>query len=476
MSRLDFYRTYYRATYPATLAMSREGIRADREALAKRYDELCAELDRLRAILRERAGEDIFGAKGSVSPPKLKKFFFETLGCTPIWKNTKTKEGTKKKQSTDENAVRTIRKRNAKRPEVVEACDMILAFRYADARKKFCKPSVVDKDGRIRGSYYFNTPTLRFGSKKNPLDSGHNMQNPPREERGHFLPDKGHIFISRDLSQAESRIVFMLTGDEDLIWRARATPTEYDDHIDVAMCLIKILHREGIIPSPHFEDLSEKDKKLLRFFGKMTNHGSNYGETGMMVSITMLELGYVVAPAICQEMIDAKMDARPAIKDVFQRGVRRLIVSDKRLENPLGHYLNFEHVRLDTRAFRQGYMFIPQSTVPMLMNTLGMVPLYNAIEERGWRARIRNQIHDDLLVSVHPDDAWEVASFLGKSLVKEIDYPDLTIHRTPRPMAIPSTLKIGLSWGKCHEWKDEPSQREFERVVEGMLSNGTDPR
>lgn len=470
-TRLDFYRQHYRATYQPTLAMSREGIRCNRKRLQARYDELCQQVEELRVKLTKQAGEDIFGKLGSISPVKAKKFFFETLGCTPTWKRVKTKQGHVSKTSVDENAVRTIRRRNLKRPEVVQACDDILLFRYADARKKFCKPEVVDKDGRIRASYYFNTLSLRFGSKKNPLDSGHNLQNPPREERSHFLPDRGHVFISRDLSQAESRIVYMLTGDDDLIWRARATPTEYDDHIDVAKSIIGILFREGLVPSPKFSQLDDKQKKLLRFFGKTANHSSNYAGTGKMMSISLLELGYVLSPEICQEMIDAKMDARPAIKDVFQRGIRRLITTEKVLRNPLGHRLDFTLAHKDGHCWRQGYMFIPQSTVPMIMNQWGMVPLYHEIREQGWRAKIRNQIHDDLLVSVHPEDAWDVAQFLGASLVREVQYPDLTIHRTPRSMAIPSTLKLGLSWGAATEWKADPSRKQFERVLEGLLSN-----
>jgi DNA polymerase I-like protein with 3'-5' exonuclease and polymerase domains len=471
MNRLQFYQQHYADTYLPTLHMSREGIRCDRAKLQARYDELNQTLDALREKLRQQAGEDLFGKKGSISGVKARKFFFETLGCTPIWKNVKTKSGKQLKLSVDENAVRTIRRRNKKRPEVVQACDDILAFRFADARKKFCKPEVVDKDGRIRGSYYFNTLTLRFGSKKNPMDTGHNMQNCPRGERGHFLPDKGHVFLKRDLSQAESRMVYMLTGDEDLIAKARALPTEYDDHIEIALCIIGILYREGIVDSPRYEDLPVPQQKLLRFFGKMTNHGSNYGETGMMVSIALLELGYVVAPEICQQMIDAKMEARPAILDVFQRGIRRLITTDKILTTPLGHRLDFTHVKRDQRAFRQGYMFIPQSTVPMIMNQYGMVPLYWEIKDQGWRAKIRNQIHDELLISVHPEDAYEVATFLGRSLMQPVEYTDLTIHRRKQSMTIPSTLAVGVNWGTSHEWKAEPSRKEFERVLEGLLSN-----
>lgn len=767
MNRLEFYQQHYAATYAPTLQMSREGIRCDRAILNARHEELLTTLDQLRAKLRAQAGEDIFGKKGSLSPAKAKRFFFETLGCSPIWKNVKTKQGKVKRTTIDENAVRTIMRRNKKRPEVVQACNDVLAFRFADARKKFCKPEVVDKDGRIRGSYYFNTLTLRFGSKKNPMESGHNMQNPPRGERRHFIPDEGHIFLERDLSQAESRIVYMLTGDKDLIRAARSHPEDYDDHKQVAQAVLGILHREGLVPSPRFDKLSESDQKLVRFFGKATNHGcvdgstevltragwrpvrevdeleeiavwqeaggihferpkkwnrfrvstrmalfqangfeqylttnhrmpytagaglrvatpdtlpasarlprngfyangdrhnpdwvrwlvaiqadahirrdtkrvifhfkrqrkiqrikklmrrlgitwdqspvckdgstylytharlpkefakaktwgswlldfdaesldafidelprwdgssqieklhsrtvylsknrnnvewahtilhlrgrsgvihrtgkiwgvsinrrqyvrapkprhlwhsgyvycptvstgfflmrrnghisvtgnSNYGETGIMLSITLLELGYVVSPTICDEMLKAKFDLRPAILDVFQRGIRRLIVTEKRLQNPFGHQLDFTVVKKDARAFRQGYMFIPQSTVPMIMNQWGMVPLYHEIRERGWDAKIRNQVHDSLLISVHPEDAYDVATWLGQSLVREVEYADLTVHRKKRAMAIPSTLAVGLNWQDKHEWKRDPSRREFERVVEGLLSN-----
>lgn len=466
MTRLDFYQRYYADTYAPTIQMSREGIRVNRKRLAQRFASLNATLDALREKLRLQAGHDLFGAKGSLSPKKAQQFFYETLGCSIVYRR---KKGKSPAASVDEHAVRTIKKRNKKRPEVVKACDDILAFRYADARKKFCNPKVVDPDGRIRASYYFNTLTLRFGSKKNPLDTGHNLQNPPRDERSHFLPDKGHIFLARDLSQAESRIVYMLTGDEDLVQRALAHPAEYDDHAEIAMAIRVILIREGIIDADPKQPPTPAEFKILRFFGKQANHASNYGETGSRLSEALLELGYVVSAEICQEMIDAKMALRPAILDVFQRGIRRLIATEKILHNPFGHQLDFSYIRRDNAAFRQGYMFIPQSTVPMIMNRWGMVPLYRAIKKHGWDAKIRNQVHDELLVSVHPDDAWEVASFLGKSLVRPVSYRDLTIQGETRQMAIPSTLKIGLDWSNLHEWKAEPSQRAFDRQLDVML-------
>jgi hypothetical protein len=461
VNRLDFYRQTYRSVYPWVMEMSRAGIRCDRTRLQAAFDKYTQTLADLRKKLAKQAGESLFGDKGSISHVKLKRFFFETLECTPIYKREKGQL----KLKTDEFAVRTIRRRNLKRPEVVQACDDILAFRFADARKKFVNPKVVDKDSRIRATYSFNTLTLRFGSLKNPMGTGHNLQNPPRGERGHFLPDKGHIFLMRDLSQAESRIVYMLTGDKDLISRARSQPWEYDDHAEVAMAIRRILIKEGIVDARLDHEPTPEEFKILRFFGKMVNHASNYASTGKMVSEALLELGYVVAPSVCQTMIDAKMAIRPAILDVFQRGCRRLIASEKLLVNPLGHQLSFEYVRFTNDIWRKGYMFIPQSTVPMLMNR-GIRKTWDWTKAEHIDAKIRNQVHDEAIWSVKPSHAWKLAQHLGRSLEQEVLYPDLTVHRRVRPMTIPSTLKVGSSWEHTTEFKTPPTRAAFMEAVE----------
>lgn len=599
-SRLDFYRQTYVALYEPIMEMSRTGIRVDRVRMEQRYTEICEELALLRAKLLKMAGHELFGKAGSLSTDRAATFFYETLGCSPIYK--RKKKGEKPSLTVDEIAVRRIRTRNQSRPRVVRACDYILRFRFLDARKKFYKPSVVDRDGRFRASYNFTPPTLRFGSSKNPMGTGHNGQNLPRDSRDHWLPDKGHVFMPLDLSQAESRVVYMLTGEPDLVKLACLPPWEYDDHQAVADLIDDILVQEGIVGD------SADDPKVIakkkRYFGKQTNHGcltpdhevltingwtnivevkpdepikiydpigrqeffcvperkveydyddllvwfhskgidqavtlnhkmlvkptvgfthaeearfvnpeqhaiilspseaiigykadrisyrgkvycftvptgyflvrrngkisvtgnSNYGETGIAMSKFILKQGYVVAPDTCQKMINAKMKARPAILDVFQRGIRRRIMDDKRLVNPFGHELNFAYARPEAKTFRQGYMFIPQSIPPTVVNQFGWVPFMAARKRWRWDARVANQAHDELLFSVHPDDAWDLLCFMQQSLERPIWYRDLE-QETARPMTIPVSVKIGSNGGNLFEFDKPPTRKRFMEVV-----------
>lgn len=751
-TRLDFYQQTYAALYEPVIAMSRKGIRVDRERMEQRYQEICDELALLRRKLLKMAGHELFGKAGSLSTDRAAVFFYETLGCAPIYK---VKKGKKPKLTVDEIAVRKIRSRNLSRPRVVRACDYILRFRWLDARKKFYRPSVVDRDGRFRASYHFTPPTLRFSSSKNPMGTGHNGQNMPRDARDHFLPDKGHVFMPLDLSQAESRVVYMLTGEPELIRLARLPPWEYDDHQAIADLIEDILVTEGIVGDDDGDPKAVAKKK--RYFGKQTNHGcvdgktevltntgwvsvakvdpyariavwqetggvhfetpkrwnkyrvqtsmyhfeeqaldqfltpnhrvpyttgagirvatpltlpksarlprtgyfsgerhnpdwlrwlvavqadahirrdtkrvifhfkkqrkirrakqlmqrlgiawdessrckdgstylythalcpkefrsgkrwgswlleydalsldaflaelpkwdgsvgagnrqiylskqknnvdwvhtllhlrgksgvlfrqervwgvsinrrqlarcpnpklfyhsgsvycptvstgfflmrrngkisvtgnSNYGETGIAMSKFILKQGVVVAPDTCQRMINAKMKARPAILDVFQRGIRRKIMDEQRLTNPFGHELNFAYARPESKTFRQGYMFIPQTIPPTLINQYGWLPFEAAKIKWRWDARVANQIHDELLFSVNPADAWDVMCFMRESLERPVWYPDLTHKETARPMTIPVSVKIGSNGGNLYEFDRPPTKKAFMEVV-----------
>jgi hypothetical protein len=460
-TRLDFYKRVYRGVYAPVMQMSRDGIRVDRERMQRRQTELVNELTELREKLKAAAGFDLFGAKGSLSHQKASKYFYEQLQCRKVMKKQKGKADT---VTLNEFAVRTIRQANLKRPEVVAACDMILRFREIDALKKFYDQKTVDEDGRMRASYAFVPPTLRFSSHKNPMGTGQNLQNQPRTELGHFLPDQGDIFLGVDLSQAESRMVYMLTGDPELVQIARSMPWEYDDHEWMARQIREILIREGIVNVK----LDEPITKLERYFGKQTNHGTSYGETGSKMSEAALKDGIIVSPEVCQEAIDVRMALRPAITKVFQLGIKRRILAEKILVNPFGHFLDFTYARKEPKTYRQGFMFIPQSTVPLIINLYGMKPMWKHYREL---APLRNQKHDELLYSVRPEDAWEIACFLRKTLERPVLYEDLTEARVKRPMTVPITLFIGANLQNKKEWKKFPTKREFMAVLEEVTSD-----
>ena len=81
-------------------------------------------------------------------------------------------------------------------------------------------------DGRIRGSYLLHgTETGRLSS------SGPNMQNLSKEVKPIFCASPGYKLVQLDYSQAELRVLGVLSGDEFLIQSYR---DDKDLHSNVA--------------------------------------------------------------------------------------------------------------------------------------------------------------------------------------------------------------------------------------------------
>ena len=95
------------------------------------------------------------------------------------------------------------------------------------------------------------------------------------------------IFLEADLSQAESRVVFMLTGDPELVRLARLPSWEYDGHSENAKDIL------GAKPT-------DPDWKQKRHVGKIVSHGAQRAMQGLRLSDSILkELGVFISPEKC---------------------------------------------------------------------------------------------------------------------------------------------------------------------------------
>jgi uracil-DNA glycosylase family 4 len=437
--RLDLYLKHHRRLFKPLLQMSVEGIRSDEHRRKQRFAQLTADLIRLRTTLTALAGEELYGKKGSLSTKKLRAFLYDKLGLPPMTKGVKGEQ----KITTDEIAVRKYQlKFGRKRPEVNEACQLILDHRRSDKLRSFYAAKTCDEDSRIRCSYSIAPESGRLSSSKNPMGSGMNLQNVDREARDHFIPDEGHILLRIDMAQVESRYVYMFTGDEELIEKARSKPWEYDDHRTTAAIIFGVQ-----------ECMVNKDQ---RYFGKRVNHASNYDMQGKRMSDEMLKDGVVETPERGQAMIEARMDAAPAIRSVFHRETRRMIMTERCLVNSWGHRLDLTDIRLGPDVFREGYAFRASSEASFTINRWGLIPAFKYCKGRD--AKLRNQVHDELVFSVAPAEAWDLYQFVKQSMER------------PRPtpygeLMVPVTLKIGVNWGSGHEWQKPPQRKEFEEVI-----------
>ena len=450
----DLYETHYVQMLKPLLSMMRHGIAIDDAARKRQYETLRTNIDGLQAeLLAVTNGIDLRGAPNKkriaagklrdLSSKKVAKWLYETM---QVPKQVSRQTGS---VTADEVAVR---KAMLKYPKVVPACELILKHRRTKKLLEFLDVGALDPDGRVRSSYGFAPETGRLSSSKNPKGTGRNGQNVDRAIRGIFVPDEGHIFAELDLSQAEDRIVKVLSycaaPRQELLDRARAMPWENDEHVRAAMSIFRIAVKDVT-----------KDR---RYIGKRSRHGANYGLGGKTLSESMSKDGYTYAPEECADFIAAVLDRdTPEVRE-WQKATRIEVLKRKRLVNDWGRVLSFEWDRMDDDTFRRSYAFIPQSSVPSILNQYGMIPLHTAIKREKWRAAINVNGHDSLLVSVHRDDAWQLYDFTRRSLERSRYYGDKKIE-----LMIPTELKIGLNWAfeGGAEFKRPPSREEFEDAV-----------
>ena len=450
----QLYETHYVQMFKPLLAMMRHGVMVDEEARKKRYAVFRTKIDTLQeGLLAATNGIDLRGAPNKkrlaagklrdLSSKKVVSWLYDTM---KIPKQISRKTGA---VTGDEIA---IRKAMLKHPRVAPVCELILEHRRTKMVLGSLDVGALDPDGRLRSSYGFAPETGRLSSSKNPKGTGKNGQNVDREIRAIFVPDDDRIFVEVDLSQAEDRIVkvlaYCVAPRQELLDRARAMPWENDEHKRAAMVIF------------HIPDTAvSKDQ---RYIGKRGRHAGNYGLGGQGLADQLIKDGYVYTPAECADFIAAVIDRdTPEIRE-WQKATRIEILKRKRLMNDWGRVLDFTWDRMDNDTFRRAYAFLPQSSVPSILNQYGTIPLHRAIRANGWRAAINVNGHDSLLISVHHEDAWKVYDFTRRSLERPRYYGDKKIELT-----IPTEAKIGLNWAfeGGAEFKRPPSRDEFEAAA-----------
>lgn len=451
-SRLDFYRRHYADLFEPMRGLMRHGVQVDKAAMTKMRNGLgqnCAEWNgQLEAIV----GHPLAG-KIAMSPLKVANYVYKELEFPPI--------RNKGKVTTDEVALRKCISRAqgvitkeipkgdepwSRRPRrTIEALKLIIRHRGAQKKMGQLKASNLDEDGRLRCRYVFGPDTGRFASKKSAYKRGMNLQNPSREIRRIFVPDPGCVFLELDYSQAESRDVYIQTGDPYLRKLARAQPYEHDDHARTAALIFlpEFTSREFIVKG------SLPIDKEQRQFGKKTRHALHYGEGGIRMSDDLLNEsdGLIVRTGKeCQIWLDQVKAKDPAIGE-WQSSIRSMLMRDMYLENSWGRILDLTFERLEEATFRRAYAFGPQSDIGDNLNLLGLVPLYRFIKKNRMRTRINLQVHDALIMSCPPDEMYDIAAFTSEQMQVTRNYFSPVKQRTYK-MSIPVEFYVGPSWSK----------------------------
>ena len=274
-----------------------------------------------------------------------------------------------------------------------------------------------DPDGRVRASFALHRArTGRLTSQ------GPNFQNQPQESRKIFTAAEGNVFIERDYSNLELRVLAYISGDEQSI-------ADFDAGLNV--------HTEN---TKRMWQLDEEDPlwDLARRATKTYIFGRNYGGSlhGIYEKVIMQVPSLGLTFARFKEQDERYRKAHPqeaSWRDRQSQLVEQTMVS----HDAFGGRRVYRGGR--SEAVREGLNQPIQGTAARIISK-AMVKLDEALAELQDEAFIVNQVHDSLLV-----ECKEGLSNLILESTRYIMEAPVAINGQDR--SFPTDAKSGTCWG-----------------------------
>lgn len=272
-----------------------------------------------------------------------------------------------------------------------------------------------DFDGRMRCTYNINgtengrTSTSKLDSKKlinRPAYTGIGYHTISKhgtvgtDVRYLFIPDPGHSFVNMDFSQAEPRIVAVLSEDWELV-------EKFNKGIDVHSELASFISGKS-------EWDGKRAPEDTRFLGKTGRNAYNYavGKRTFAEQVNTdadkFNIDIRISEWKAGEILKKIGLIHPKVVDVFHAKVRQLIDETRTLYNPFGRRRQFFD-RLEEAIYREALAFIPQSTVKDQMLKL-MIAFRKEFPQL--KKKICLEAHDALMVITPNNMVNDVAPWL----------------------------------------------------------------
>ncbi len=393
--------------------MESNGIAIDTNLLEVISGELADRLGQLKTEIHELAG----GEFNIDSTSQLSEILFDRLKL-PVIKKTKTG------RSTDVEVLTQLAAQHALPAKVVEyrQCGKLKST-YTDALVRQLNP----KTGRVHTSFKQDVARTGRLSSKDP-----NLQNIPirtkqgRRIREAFVPGpRGWKLMMADYSQIELRILAHFCQDETL---QEVFANDMDIHTAVAAQVYEV-------------PITEVDKDMRRR-AKVINFGIIYGQSSFGLS---KELG--ISREEAEEFIDAYYKKYPSV-DEFMNEVLAKARSNRYVSTALCRRREVEGVRslqkISASRFRNSAERIAVNTViqgsAADLIKLAMIRVQRALAESEIQAALLLQIHDELVLEVHPDSVEPLAKLVREQMTQAFQ---LNV-----PLKV--DIEVGDNWGDAH--------------------------
>lgn len=448
---LDFFYDRVMPLHDFYRKLEARGIRRDLDAVERLRTKYETQRTLLEAELEMLLGElqldvVVTGKKGVKlynSPKQVEKLIYVGMACPH------------RKDTTDDtlsalarNAVKDHRKKRI--------IDLILDLRKVHKTIGTYINAMHFSDGRLRTSVQISVETGRTSTKtlKPPITTlpfGMAFQTITKhgdigkDLRSQFIPDPGYIFLEPDLSQAESRVIAILSNDERQI-------KIFHYGIDIHRLTASWIFEKPIPEMNEFfqekdeqrcEEIAQivntKLKKVIfieeRQLGKTFRHA---GEGGMekrraaeLTNLSEWRAGKLL------KLFHANS---PCIQDVYYKEIQRVLRdNDRILVNPFGRRRQF--FNRGDEMLKEAYRQIPQSTVSDHLK-FSML----RIEKRTQDVQFLEESHDSFLCQVwdNSDLISKVREIITQELETPIDFSKCSLSRGL--LIIPCEIKTGRNW------------------------------
>lgn len=413
----EFYKGYVNELHQFYLDMENVGILTNEEVRKRLIEKYESRLKDRQTVLNSRVGFDF----NVSSPQQCANVVF---GQLKLPKRTSRKSGN---VTTDESTLVALLANNVKTEIQRETLNDIIDIRKIRKNISTYLEAPCDYDGRMRTSYFIvgtetgRTSTGILEPPIRPDSMGLAFQTITKhgemsDMREMFYPDKGYVFLGVDLSQADARVVAVLSTNYELLHKVDNVKG-YDMHWEVA---------EWVYGSISAEEKANKDDPR-RFIGKKGRHATNYD---MQKRRFMMEankeakkagVNLTISEWKAGQILDAIHKNEPKLRQVFHKEIKAIIDESRTLINPFGRirqfFGRFESDYEKEEVYRVAYSFIPQSTVADRLKTAGL-----AVKREYPDLRFIIESHDAFTVLCPVNEIERVARLFKKYLEQPIDF------------------------------------------------------
>ncbi len=281
--------------------------------------------------------------------------------------------------------------------------------------------NVMCRDYRVRGTFNLHgTETGRLSSS-NP-----NMQNIPRDKRVKNLicSAPGTVLVQMDYSQAELRVLAMLSGDRSMI---QCYVNDEDLHAQVARDIFG-------------EDFTKEQRNMA----KTINFGIAYGRGPSSISEN-----FKVPMVEARGIIERWFQSKPSVRNYINQQ-RSKPLHGEDCVTMLGRMRHFVITDSELNHIQNEYINTPIQSLASDMTMLSLVEIHDWLQQMNYteRAKIVTTVHDSIILEV--EDTPE----LVKEVAEKCQYIMAT---TPKkfipdcPVPFKADVEVGYSWGKLME-------------------------